>query len=208
MFFLGHMVWAYVLAKPFSRDATNIYLLMLLAILPDVDILLNSTIEHRSITHSMIFITLASIPFFIRYKRAFIPYFIAVSQHVLFGDLIVGKTEILWPFDLKIGLGLRLTSLENMIIEGLGLAIFIAMLIKEKRLFASNLSALIPLMPLLVFIIIFITDNIDELLNLKERDEIAYLIAFLHIILISILIVNVSNGIIKQITRLSKFREK
>lgn len=214
MFFLGHMVWAYIFSRPLSRDS-NMYLIMLLGILPDIDILFNSTFEHRSITHSIPFLTLISIPFFIKYRYKALPYYIALTQHIFFGDLIVGKTQLLWPFGPNIGLGFKLTSFESILIEGIGLVAFILLLIKDKRLFSvekDNLYAIIPLVPLLIFPLTFTAYSIEHsLVNNFARSivkaDLAYLASTLHIILAIILSLMVSNGI-RAYIKISKYREK
>ncbi len=193
MFFLGHMAWAYVLAKPFSKNI-NMYLIMLLGILPDIDILFNSSIEHRSITHSIPILSMLFIPLFVKYRRKALPYYIALTQHVFFGDLIVGKTQLFWPFGPTIGLGFSLTSIENIIIEGIGLGIFIALIIKDRQklLTRNNLLVLIPLLLLIIFPINYSIyeldhESIDNFSKNIVREDTAFLVSLLHIILAIIL---------------------
>ncbi|MEM4275665.1 MAG: hypothetical protein QXK74_07540 [Candidatus Nitrosocaldaceae archaeon] len=214
MFFLGHMVWAYLFSRPLSNHL-NIHLIMLLGILPDIDILFNSIIIHRSITHSIPILTLTFIPFFIKYRYRALPYYIALTQHIFFGDLIVGKTQLLWPFGPTIGLGFKLTSIESIFIEGLGLVVFIILLIKDKALFSlekRNILMIIPLIPLLIFPLTFTAYSIEHSLvnNFAKnivKDDIASLVSILHILLAIVLIIMVSNGIRAHI-KVSKYREK
>ncbi len=180
------MAWAYVFARTFRRDI-NISIIMLLGILPDIDLLFNS-IDHRSITHSIPIVTLLFTPFFIKYRKHVLPYYIAITQHIFFGDLIVGKTQLFWPFGPTIGLGFKLTSIENIIIEGIGLAIFLILFIKDRKIIFNNnnIMILIPLVALLLLpfatIIYGISEYGHKFSDITNTRFISIIIA-LHIIL-------------------------
>jgi hypothetical protein len=96
---------AYLLGKGSSKPLhyqPNIPLLLVLSIIPDIDIffdLLTGSQLHRGPTHSVIVAIIASIPFFIIYRKKAIPYFLALISHPLIGDFFIGgKLELLWPF--------------------------------------------------------------------------------------------------------------
>ena len=80
--------------------------------LPDIDLLLGPFgIPHRTLTHSIIFWSLLFVPFFVKYRVAAFPYFVGVASHILFGDLIVGRTVFLWPWtEVVVGAGLSIFS--------------------------------------------------------------------------------------------------
>ena len=129
--------------------------------LPDVDLILGFLgVQHRTITHSIVFWSILSVPFFVKYRTISIVYFVALIQHILIGDLIVGKTSILWPIaDLKIGLGLTILSPINLVLEGAGLAIFAALVLgKEKPLLfgpkKAGILAVLVAVPLAGFVVL------------------------------------------------------
>jgi len=160
---LGHACWAYLTGRLVAYPLgikPNLYLLLILGMLPDIDLILGSLgVQHRTITHSVVFWSAAFVPFFLKYRILALPYFVAVTQHILIGDLIVGKTNILWPLvDLKIGLGLPLFSPVNLILEGIGLVIFAALVLRSDRsaLIAvrkTRLLYILALVPLAGFVI-------------------------------------------------------
>jgi len=119
--------------------------------LPDIDLLLGIfDIQHRTITHSVIFWSLAFVPFFIKYRRVAVPYLMAVSQHILLGDLVVGRTAVFWPIiDLRVGLGLSLLSPISLALEAAGLAILFSLAFKyrdpAKRSLFLQILVLVPL---------------------------------------------------------------
>jgi len=129
--------------------------------LPDIDLIFGPLgVQHRTITHSIVFWSILFVPFFVKYRTISIVYFVALIQHILIGDLIVGKTSILWPIaDLKIGLGLTILSPVNLVLEGAGLAIFAALVLgKEKLLLTSpkkaGVLAVLVIVPLAGFVVL------------------------------------------------------
>lgn len=161
MFLLGHACWGYIIGRLVSYPlgpAPNLYLLLLLGMLPDIDLVLGFLdVEHRTVTHSIVFWSLAFAPVFVKYKFTTISYFAAVTQHILFGDLVVGSTNVLWPIgDLKIGLGIPILSPLNLILEAAGLAVFAAMILSDRKsLLApenSRILAALVIFPLALFV--------------------------------------------------------
>ena len=124
--------------------------------LPDVDLLLGVFgVQHRTFTHSLIFWSVAFAPFFLKYRLTAIPYFVAVAQHILLGDLVVGRTSILWPISDGVGLGLSLLSPITLALEGVGLALFIVLATRDKEpLKKCPLKQILVLLPLGGFIAI------------------------------------------------------
>ncbi len=166
LFLAGHGAWGYVLAMVAARllgVKSNPYLAILLAMLPDADILLYELgIRHRSVTHSIIFWVILFTPFFIMYRRRSIPYFLAAVQHIMLGDIIVGSTKVLWPLGYELGLRLPLTSSISIAVEFVGLAIMIALTLKygiDRRDSALLLSivTLIPILGSLAYLFDIIT---------------------------------------------------
>jgi len=82
---VGHMCWGFVtgrMASSLLHVSTNPYLLLLIAAIPDIDLLLGVFgIKHRTWTHSIILWSLLFLPFFVIYRKSSIPYFVAAVQH-------------------------------------------------------------------------------------------------------------------------------
>lgn len=173
--------------------------------LPDVDLLLGVIdIQHRTLTHSVIFWSIAFAPVFLRYRRVAIPYFIAVIQHILFGDLIVGRTSILWPLtDFRPGLGLSILSPISLALEAIGLAVLFMLIIRSKAPAQKSLSLLvIATVPLTAFVVLaslgdflppillegsdarYLERNLPTLVNPALQFAV-----FLHIVLIALILV-------------------
>ena len=181
MFLLGHACWAYLTARLVSHPLglrPNLYLLLILGMLPDIDLLLGSlNIEHRTLTHSIIFWSLVFIPFFAKYRKVALPYFVAAIQHILMGDLIVGRTNILWPLaDFKIGLGFPILSPLNLLLEASGLILFTALMVlgKDRSLQPntrrSAILASIVAIPIAAFVILSSYEGILNSFLLEQSD--------------------------------------
>lgn len=163
MLLLGHMCWAYLSGKCCAsalKVNVNPYVIMVLGAVPDFDLLLGSFgIVHRGITHSVLFWAIVFIPLFIRYRKQAIPYFVAPVSHILVGDLIVNRTVVFWPLGPELGLRFRLFSVENLILEAVGLAAFLLWVnlsSERNKLLARNrrnLLSLLPIVPLAGFLV-------------------------------------------------------
>lgn len=158
MLLLGHACWAYVTgritAKSFGSQP-NVFLLLILGMLPDIDLVLGVlNLQHRTLTHSIIFWAILFAPIFARFRWIALPYFVAVTQHIFFGDLVVGRTAIFWPLELRLGLGLPVLSPINLTLEGAGLALFFVFALRSKDLTsnASTLWRILAVAPLLAFV--------------------------------------------------------
>jgi membrane-bound metal-dependent hydrolase YbcI (DUF457 family) len=146
--------------------------------LPDIDLILGSfDIAHRTVTHSIIFWSLVFIPFFVKYRKVALPYFVAASQHILIGDLIVGKTNILLPVtDLRIGLGYPILSPLNLLLEAAGLVLLVAVVIlaRDRSRLAdrkkNSVLALLVVVPLITFVIFASSDGLLTSFLLEQSD--------------------------------------
>ena len=128
------MVWGYVLGKAAARGRKsdlNILLLLLAGGLPDFDLFARqpagTLFGHHGISHSWLVIGLLAIPFFYRFGRRTVPYFVAVIQHPIFGDLITNNIPLFFPFTLR-GQGFELfesNPLAAIGLEVLGFALFL-----------------------------------------------------------------------------------
>lgn len=99
------MVWGYVLGRAASRygkTTPSIPLLILAGALPDFDLFTGQPFAtlfgHHGLSHSWLVICGLSIPFFVVFGKQTLPYFLAVVQHLIFGDLVTNNIPILFPF--------------------------------------------------------------------------------------------------------------
>ena len=173
--------------------------------LPDIDLLLGVfDIQHRTLTHSLIFWSVLFTPVFLKYRRTAVPYFVAVVQHILFGDLVVGRTSILWPIaDFRPGLGLSILSPISLALEAIGLAVLLVFVISGRASPKKSLSLLvIATVPLAAFVVLaslgdflppIILEGSDARYlerNLPTLENPALQFAiFLHIVLIALILV-------------------
>ena len=98
MFAIGHFALGYLTGKAIAKPLhiqLNMTLLLTASVIPDVDLLLRF-LHHRGPTHSLITIAILMTPFLIYYRKAAVPYAVALASHSMIGDLI-GGTQLLWP---------------------------------------------------------------------------------------------------------------
>ncbi len=137
-------------SKPL-RVNINIPLVLLLSLLPDIDLIIPG-LQHRGPLHSIVVYTLVFLPVFLTYKKRAVPYFVALAQHPLIGDLLTGGgVQILWPLTSNwYGAGIEITSLTNIILEWSLFLISMTLMVKTKDLWIlfqphpSNLLLTIP----------------------------------------------------------------
>lgn len=101
MFAIGHFGIGYLIGKASSQlldVKLNLGLLFSISVLPDIDLLLFSFVNHRGPLHSIIFSLLVCLPFFIIYQKKVFPYFFALLSHSLIGDIFSGGLQLFWPF--------------------------------------------------------------------------------------------------------------
>ena len=212
------MCWGYITGKASSSllgVSINPYLILFLAALPDIDLLLGVLgVEHRTWTHSIFLWSLVFVPLFVKYRKRSIPYFVAPIQHILFGDAIVGAwNRPLYPLsNFNFSLGHGLLSIENILLEATGLAIFLLLMFATKdgraSFFRNNRRKalnILPIAPLVAFVIFvysygwianFMIENgllepsrlLDSTPILVENKLFPYAIA-MHLVLICALIV-------------------
>lgn len=136
MYLVGHAIVAFLLALGISRQfkigGISFALVMLIACLPDIDIVLQAMgiTSHKTYTHSLILslVVVPSIIFAIsRWRKvsagaAFV-YSLAYISHIVIGDVAVGGTNILYPFgDAMIGTGVGYGTVAHSAVEFLLLA--------------------------------------------------------------------------------------
>lgn len=138
MFAVGHLALGYMTGKVADRllkVKSNIFLIFLVSVIPDIDLLIPS-LEHGGPTHSLIIFGILLIPIILLYGKKAVPYSIALVQHYLIGDSLTEGSQLLWPLTSHIfGTGMKITSLPNIILEWCLFLIFIALVLKTKDIF-------------------------------------------------------------------------
>lgn len=119
---MGHLSVGYISGKASAKllkTEVNVPLVLTLSVIADLDILFPVTLQHRGPTHSVILALIIFIPFFVVYRKNAVPYFIALIQHSLVGDYIVGgNVQLLWPVTSQYyGASIGMTSLTNITLE-------------------------------------------------------------------------------------------
>jgi len=161
MYAVGHLALGYLSGKTASKFLnvnTNIPLLFLMSVLPDVDLLIPG-LQHRGPIHSVILFCLLFLPALILFKKRAIPYFVALIQHILIGDYLTGGTQLLWPINTNLypsSLDIEITSLTNILIEWTLFLTSTATLFKTKDawlLFKQHPSNMILAIPVLTVLL-------------------------------------------------------
>ena len=155
MYLVGHAIVAfsiaYAISKKFKIAGVSFALVMLVASLPDIDILFQSigVTTHKTYTHSLI-LSLIVVPLVIfaitKWRKAstgaaFI-YSLAYIQHIVIGDIVIGATNVLFPFgELLVGTGIGYGTVTHQMLEFLLLA-FAAGIVVSKSFGRQGETAL------------------------------------------------------------------
>ena len=104
MFAIGHCALGYLTGEAVSRSFSlkvNLPILLAVSVSPDVDMIFQkfSPLIHRGPTHSLITMTILTIPFLLAYGKVVAPYFVALISHSLIGDFFTGGVQLFWPID-------------------------------------------------------------------------------------------------------------
>lgn len=127
-------------------------LLFVLSIIPDVDILFSSFLEHRGPMHSIIAAFIVFLPLFAIYRKEAIPYYVAIVQHSLIGDFMTGgRIQLFWPITSQsYGIDRSITHPMSIAIEWLAFLASIAIMLRTKdaiKFFQPHKSNLILAIP-------------------------------------------------------------
>jgi membrane-bound metal-dependent hydrolase YbcI (DUF457 family) len=159
MYAVGHFALGYLTGKLAGKSLNvniNIPLVFLASIFPDIDILLPGLV-HRGPLHSVLIFFIAFIPIFLLFKKNAVPYFVALSQHVLIGDFFTGGTQLFWPLSSNVyGLNFNISSLTNILIELFAFTISVVVMYKTRdmlSLFRHKPSNIILSMPVLTVLL-------------------------------------------------------
>ena len=160
MYAVGHFALGYLTGRLTAKSLDvniNLPLLFLASVFPDIDILIPGLV-HRGPLHSAILFCLLFLPIFAIYKKRAVPYFVAVIQHIIIGDyLIGGDLQLLWPLTSNLyGFHIGIASLTNIVLEWSLFLISIMFMIKIKDMFLlfkphpSNMVLAIPVLAVLL----------------------------------------------------------
>ena len=160
MYAVGHFALGYLTGKLTAKSLDvniNLPLLLLASVFPDIDLLIPG-LQHRGPLHSVILFCLIFLPIFAIYKKRAVPYFIAIIQHIIIGDyLIGGEMQLLWPLTTNTyGFYICMTSLINIALEWSLFLISITIMTKTKDVFLlfkhhpSNIILAIPVLTVLL----------------------------------------------------------
>jgi len=160
MYAVGHFALGYLTGKLTAKSLgvnVNLPLLFLASVFPDIDLLIPGLV-HRGPLHSVILFCLVFLPIFAIYKKRAAPYFVAVIQHIIIGDyLIGGDLQLLWPLTSNLyGFFIEGGSLIHVALEWGLFIISMAFMVKTKDIFflfkphPSNMILVIPLLTVLL----------------------------------------------------------
>ncbi len=178
--------------------------ILLLGVLPDIDLLLESLgVVHRTVTHSFFLWAILFILVFFFFRLKSIPYFVAVVQHFAFGDLIMGKAMVFWPFSSRlIGLSFGMPSFVDVVMETAGLLLAAGIIFYSgdfRRLLSvnkRNFFMLIPLLALLVSAGYFISHwTINQFVQYVSSSPLLIITALGNIVLLVFLIASSLQGL-------------
>jgi hypothetical protein len=212
LYFVGHMVWAYVWAAAVwalvSRDKRGgglfLSAILMLGVLPDVDLFLGSLgVVHHTFTHSLFFWLVIFAPLLLVYRGKSVPYFVAVVQHFAFGDFLVGKVMILWPFSLSyFGFSIAMPSVLDVLLETVGLLLAAGIVIFNgdlRRLLSvdsRNAFMLLPFLALATSMFFFAVDwSVVPLIAYVFSRKSLTILVLDHMILATFLVVSVTQGL-------------
>ena len=160
---MGHILGTFT--SKALKTGVNLPLLITLSVIPDIDLIIRH-LRHRGPTHSIIVAILLFIPFFIIYKKKAAPYFIALVQHFLIGDFLMGgQVQLGWPLTTRLyGIGIRMTGSINITVEWLLFVTSFVILLWSKQISKLlkqqfyNLLLIIPTSTLILPILITLTE--------------------------------------------------
>lgn len=160
MYAVGHFALGYLTGKLASKSLdvnVNLPLLFLASVFPDIDILIPGLV-HRGPLHSVILFCLLFLPIFVIYKKRAAPYFVAVIQHIIIGDYIIGgNLQLLWPLTPNMyGFHIGVASVTNIVLEWCLFIISMTFMIKTMDivfLFKPHPSNMILAIPVLTVLL-------------------------------------------------------
>jgi len=162
MWAVGHLALGYLTGKGASevlKEKFNIPLLFLMAIVPDIDILI-PTLPHRGPTHSLVIYSIALVPFYLIFGKKALIYYTSICSHTLLGDLVFTGgalgVQIFWPLTSTEYSGLSMSLVYDVPVEWLcfsasmGLMVYVRDLPKMFEPHPLNLLLTIPVLTIIL----------------------------------------------------------
>lgn len=148
------MALGYMLSKASAKllkTDLNLPIALTLSVIPDIDILI-PFLEHRGPTHSIVLALVVFVPVLAIYRKGAVPYLLALVQHSVVGDYIVGgQTQLLWPMATpSYGFDICIHSLTNAALEWAFFLASMVLLVKTRdaaRFFQPHMSNLVLSIP-------------------------------------------------------------
>jgi hypothetical protein len=178
--------------------------ILILGVLPDIDLFFGSLgVVHHTFTHSLFFWLVIFAPFFFVYRLKSVPYFAAVVQHFAFGDFLMGRVMILWPFSLSyFGLNIAMPSVPDVALETAGLLLAAGIIVFNgdlRRLLSvdkRNIPMLLPFLALITSMLFFAVDwSLIPLVAYIWSRKLLTVLVFDHLILATFLAVSAAQGL-------------
>ena len=201
-------VWAVVVWIVISRGGRGgklfVPAILMLGVLPDIDLFFrNLGVVHHTFTHSLLFWLVLFAPFLLAFRLKSIPYLAAVLQHFAFGDLLVGKVMILWPFSTSyFGVNIAMPSALDVALETAGLLLAAGIIIFNgdlKRLLSvdkRNIPIILPFLALVASMLIFAVDwSILPLVAYIWSRKLLTTLVLGHMVLATFLAVSTAQGL-------------
>jgi hypothetical protein len=206
------MAWAYVWAVavwaliPLYKRGGRLFVpaILMLGVLPDIDLFFGSFgVVHHTFTHSFFFWLVIFAPFLFVYRLKSVPYFAAVVQHFAFGDFLMGKVMIFWPFSLSyFGLNIAMPSILDVALETTGLLLAAGIIVFNgdlRRLLSvdrRNVPMLLPFLALVTSMLFFAVDwSLIPLVAYIWSRKLLTVLVFDHLILAAFLVVSTAQGL-------------
>jgi hypothetical protein len=206
------MAWAYVWAVavwvliPSNKRGGKLFVpaILMLGVLPDIDLFFgNLGVVHHSFTHSIFFWLVIFAPFLAVYGLKSVPYLAAVVQHFAFGDFLMGKVMILWPFSSSyFGFNIGMPSLIDVALETAGLLLAAGIVVFNgdlRRLLSVNKQNILMLLPFLALIASMLWFAVDRslipLVAYVWSRKLLTVLVFDHIILAAFLAISGIQGL-------------
>jgi hypothetical protein len=206
------MAWAYVWAVialalvSGGKRGWKLFVpaILMLGVLPDIDLFFRPLgLLHHTVTHSFFFWIILFAPFLVVFRLKSLPYLAAVVQHFAFGDLLVGKVMIFWPFSSSyFGFHIAMPSVLDFALETAGLLLAAGIVIFNgdlRRLLSAdgrNVWMVLPFLALLASMLFFAVDySFVPLIAYVWSRKLLTALVLDHLILIAFLAVSTVQGL-------------
>lgn len=206
------MAWAYVwaaIALAFVSGGKRgwklfVPAILMLGVLPDIDLFFRPLgLLHHTVTHSLFFWIILFAPFLVVFRLKSLPYLAAVVQHFAFGDLLVGKVMIFWPFSSSyFGFKMAMPSVIDVALETAGLLLAAGIAISNadlRRLLSADIRngwMVLPLLALLASMLFFAVDySFAPLIAYVWSRKLLTALVLDHLILVAFLAVSTVQGL-------------